>query len=134
MYRYLTLIALVFTLSGCMMTEDLNELLLQSSEISLTWKGEVQVSYSPEKFQLGYNSGRHEFRVYDDKLSEWFVVRCSETPTTEGQEITADVSWTGKNRVEEFNGISMKVEKSDDTGLIWLWGESKKIGIILQNR
>ena len=100
--------------------------------ISLTWKGEQQVMYDPDTYQLGYNSSRNEYRVYDDRLAYWFTVRCSERPSEEGQNITADVSWTGESRTMEFKGISMTVEQTDENGMIWLWGAKERIGIVIQ--
>lgn len=103
-------------------------------DVSLTWKGEQQVLYEPSTYQLGYNSSRNEYRVYDDRLAYWFTVRCSEHPLEEGQDITADVSWTGKSKTMKFNGISMTVKKIDDNGKIWLWGSKERIGIVIKKQ
>ena len=103
-------------------------------DVSLTWKGEQQVLYEPGTYQLGYNSSRNEYRVYDDRLAYWFTVRCSEHPLEEGQDITADVSWTGKSKTMKFNGISMTVKKIDDSGKIWLWGSKERIGIVIKKQ
>ena len=80
---------------------DVNEILLQKDDISLTWKGDVQISYSPSTCQLGYNESRNEYRVYDDKLANWFVLKCSEAPSEPGQIISSDVSWTLDGEYQE---------------------------------
>ena len=106
----------------------------ESDTISLTWKGSVQVEYDPATYQLGYNSSRNEFRVYDDRLAYWFVVTCSEKPVSEGQTLTADVSWTGKNKTKSMNALKFNVTKADDTGMVWLWNQANRISIVLKNQ
>ena len=102
--------------------------------ISLTWKGTLQVDYYPQTFQLGYNCSTNEYRVYDDRLAYWFTVRCSEKPVEEGQQLTADISWTGKSKTMSLKGIQVKVEKIDEeSGLVWLWNQSEKISIVIKN-
>ena len=54
--------------------------LLEGSEISLSWKGVNQVTYNSADYQLGFNDGKNEYRVYDDKLADWFTVTCSQKP------------------------------------------------------
>lgn len=133
-YRILILSVLMSLNLTCQSSNELLEVLLECQDISLTWKGEVQVAYDPETFQLGYNSDRHEYRVYDDRLAYWFVVSCSEQPVTEGQVVTADVSWTGVNNTHVSKGIELTVKKTDPSGNIWLWNQVESIGIILKNQ
>lgn len=113
---------------------DVNEVLLQKDDISLTWKGDVQISYSPSTCQLGYNESRNEYRVYDDKLANWFVLKCSEAPSEPGQIISSDVSWTGKSSIKTIKNLQFKVEKADENGKIWLWNQDNGIGIIIKSR
>ena len=120
-------------LAGCTSKNELAEALLECQEISLTWKGAVQVTYDSETFQLGYNSSRHEYRVYDDKLAYWFIIICSEKPTTEGQTLKADISWTGASKTYTRKNIQMTVKKTDTSGKVWLWNQSEALGIIIKN-
>lgn len=106
---------------------------MNSSDISLTWKGTAQVVYNHDTFQIGYNSSKCEYRVYEDKLASWFTLRCSGKPTTEGQILSADVSWTGQRSTKVFKALRFEVQKLDDNGLIWLWNNSEKIGIIIKD-
>ena len=107
---------------------------VQNDIISLTWKDNVQVEYNPNTFQLGYNSSNNGYRVYDDRLSYWFTVTCSEKPVSQGQILTADVSWTGKNKTKTLKGIRFKVTSTDETGKVWLWNQANKISIVLKNQ
>lgn len=132
MNRLIIILSLICTLAGC--TPDFRENnLMNQNEISLIWKGSIQVSFDETKGQLAYNSLKNEYRVYDDKLADWFTVRCSEEPAEEGQELSADVTWTGERNQKSFNGLSFIVKRISQDGLIWLWNENEKIGIIIKD-
>lgn len=130
--RFTLCLAIFLALSSCRRF-DIDEILLQRNDISLTLKGEDQVVYDPVSFQLAHNSRTNEFRVYDDRLSSWFIVRCSDNPTYEGQQLTADVSWTASSSTRSEKGLEFTVEKTDGYGNIWLWCKSKSIGIVIKN-
>ena len=106
---------------------------MEGTEISLTWKGNTQVRYNAENYQLSFNDHKNEYRVYDDKLADWFTLRCSELPVTLKQSLSADVSWTGTNSKKEFKGLVFEVQRTAENGMIWLWNSSEKIGIIIKN-
>lgn len=119
-------------LAGCQ-RYDVTEILIQRTDISLTWKKELQVSYDPASFQLGYNEERNEYRVYDDKMANWFVIQCDARPANVGQKLRADVTWTGKTNTRTENGIEFSVEKTDRSGHIWMWSKDAKIGVVVRN-
>ena len=131
--KHLTFILLgLLTLTGCTFY-SMEDILLRESEISLSWRGEQQVVYIPSEFQLAFNDRDNEFRVYSDRLGEWFTVKCSEKPSAEGQLLKADVSWTASKSTKQLKSLDMKVEKTDEEGLIWLWNSSHRVGIIIKD-
>lgn len=132
MKKVFYIILSVILLCGCG-PENEEIIILERSEISLVWKGTIQVSFDQKNGQLAYNDKTDEYRVYDDKLANWFTLRCSEKPTTEGQILNADVSWTGNKSPMSYEGLSFIVKKVSDTGLIWLWNTDNRIGIIIKN-
>ena len=132
MKRLLIILPLICILIGCN-TEFTEEHLMEHSDISLIWKGAVQVSFNESTGQLGYNDADHEYRVYNDKLSDWFTIRCSEEPLEVGQELEADIMWTGDKGIKLYNGLPFSVKKINNNGLIWLWNDSEKIGIIIKD-
>ena len=119
-------------LSGCAMFSP-DDILLQGTEVSLTCKGELQASYEADKCQLAFNESRNEYRMYHDKLTYWFIIRCSERPVTVGQEVSAYISWNGKKDSKTYNDLRFKVKKTDKYGRIWLWNDNRRIGIIIQD-
>ena len=88
--------------------------------------------YDEETFQLGYNSEKNEFRVFDDNLANWFVLRCSERPSTEGQKLKADLSWTSDDTIRNRKGLAFTVEKTGPGGFLWLWCETEAAGVVVR--
>ena len=134
MRHHILILALALISAGCTSRDELAEALLESQEISITWKGAVQVTYDPDTFQIGYSNSNHEYRVYDDRLAYWFIIRCSEKPTSENQTIKADISWTGINKTHEYKDLQLTVKKADSSGLVWLWNSVESLGIIIKNQ
>lgn len=131
MKKFLLLLAVSAMAASCV-EYDVTEILLQRTDISLTWKGVLQMSYDPQTCQLGCNDAANEYRVYDDNLGYWFILTCSDTPSFTGQELRADVEWTTENDTRIERGVEFKVEKTSRDGQIWLWSKSKKIGAVIQ--
>lgn len=134
MRYHIIILTFILLLAGCTSENEMTEALLECQDISITWKGKVQVAFEAESFQLGYNDTSHEYRVYDDKLAYWFIVRCSEQPISEGQTVKAYISWTGTDRIYECKETHLTVKKTDDSGLIWLWSQAESLGIIIKNQ
>lgn len=131
MKKTLLIFSAILCLSGCK-GYDIDEILLQREDISLTVKGVDMIVYDPATFQIGYNSQKNEFRVFDDNLGNWFMFRCSERPSAEGQRVKADLKWTTPNTTRTRKGISFRVEKTDSQGHIWLWCEEEAIGVVVR--
>mgnify|MGYP003310981443 FL=1 len=127
---FLTLI-IISSLAGCI-NYDINEILLQREEISLTSKGVDQLTYDPLTCQMSYNESKNEFKVFRDNLSDWFVVTCDDRPVEEGQIIIASISWTAETNTHTIPDLEFEVMKTSDDGKIWMWCESAKIGVVVQ--
>ena len=117
---------------GCVGGVQPTEVLLPRTDISLTIKGEVQMTYDQKTCQIGYNDGTHEFRLINDKLTDWVIFRSDATPTDEGQKVTAYLEYTAADDTRKMEGLAFTVEKTAPDGHVWLWNEDKKIGIIIK--
>jgi hypothetical protein len=131
MRRFIYIAVAVLALSACQFNVD--EVLLSRSDISLTIKGNLQMSFDENSCQLGYNTGRNEFRVYDDKLANYFILRCSAKPTSEGQVLKADLEYTTATDSKTISGLEFTVEKTSPEGLLWLWNKDRQIGVVIKN-
>lgn len=109
------------------------ELLLPKSDISLTIKGEDQIRYDQKTWQLGHNAEKNEFRAVNDKLTDWMILRCNATPSTVGQSVTAYLEYTTSNDTKKLNALTFTVKKTSPEGLIWLWNDDKKIGVVVKD-
>lgn len=109
------------------------ELLLPKSDISLTIKGEDQIRYDQKTWQLGHNAEKNEFRAVNDKLTDWMLLQCNATPSMVGQSVTAYLEYTTSNDTKKLNALTFTVEKTSPEGLIWLWNDDKKIGVVVKD-
>ena len=127
---YILLLALSLA-TGCVeyLPEDL---LLPLDEISLSIKGEEIMRFDENSCQLGYNNRKNEFRVLNDKLTDWFILRCDTSPTSKGQEVTCELEYTTRNDIKTFTELTFTVEKTDSEGLVWLWEKTKSIGLVIK--
>lgn len=125
----LTIITSIAT--GCVW--DIDEILLDRNDISLTMKGEDLFVYDPITCQLSFSSSDNIYRMYDDRLADWVIIKCSERPDTEGQILTADITWTASSSTKTERGLKFTVQKTSSDGKVWLWNKSQKIGIVIKN-
>lgn len=131
MKRTAVLVFMAMILAGCK-GYDIEEILLSREDISLTQKGRLLFSHDAATCQLGYSSDRNEFRVYDDELGNFFIVRCNARPDTEGQTLKADLTWTTETNTKTSKGLEFKVQKTGADGRIWMWCESESIGVVVK--
>lgn len=101
--------------------------------ISLYVKGKQILEYTQERYQIGFNPDAAEIRVSDDDMADYFIVRFyGDSPANEGEEIKADLEYTTEDDVKRQKEISFRVTRTDEgSGLIWLWDEAGKRGIVL---
>lgn len=126
-------IALMLAASTGCNRYHVEDILLPRNEISLTVKGADQIIYDEESWQLGYNDERNEFRIVNDKLNNWVILQCDAVPSTVGQSVTAYLEYTTSNDTRKLNGLTFTVEKTSPDGLIWLWNDDRKIGVVVKD-
>lgn len=123
--------AVIAATTGCA-RYDLDEVLLAREEVSLTMKKVVQFSFDPVDCQMSYNDARYEFRVYDDALANWFTLKCDAQPSSEGQSLKADVTWTTSSNTRTLRGLEFTIEKVTSDGFIYMWNDSSKMGAVIR--
>ena len=109
-----------------------DEVLLPRTEISLTIKGETIMELDPATCQIGYNSERNEFRLVDNKVSDWVIFRSDAVPTDVGQKVKASLEYTSRSNIKTMTDLTFSVEKTAPDGTVWLWNKDRQIGIILK--
>ena len=132
MRKYLFIIALVLLSTGCKKKVEMDLEMYNSNQVSLMVKGKKVFTFDEGTCQLGYNSTKRQFRAGNDDMTSYFVLTCSEAPRSQGQEIRADILWTSGSSAKPINGLTLKVEKYDNTGLVWLWNSTDKTGAVVK--
>ena len=133
MRKYLYIIALsILVGTGCKEKVDMDLDMYNSEQVSLMVKGKKVFTYTEGTGQLGYNRSLRQFRAGNDDMTSFFVLTLDELPRQEGQEVRGAVQWTSGSSVKTSNGLTFKVEKYEDTGLVWLWNSADKTGAVVK--
>lgn len=133
MRKYLYIIVLLPLLfSGCKEKVVMDLDMYNSDQISLMVKGKKVFTYSEGDGQLGFNRTLRQFRAGNDDMTGFFILTCDELPRVEGQEIRAEIKWTSGSSVKTSSSLTLKVEKYEDTGLVWLWSSADKTGAVVK--
>lgn len=129
--HYILILMTVALLSGCNIY-DIDEILLERDDISLTWKGEEQLVFDPMTWQVGCNTKTYEYRVHDDDMADYFVLECESRPDVEGEDITASIEWTVETDVRRYDHITFTVKRIAPDGRVWLWSRMQKIVVVVK--
>ena len=132
MRKYLFAAACVLLLAGCKEKVEMDLDMYNSDQISLMVKGKKVFTFDEGTCQLGYNRTLKQFRAGNDDMTSYFVLNLAELPRELGQEIKADLKWTSGGNVKPASNLTLKVEKYDDTGLVWLWNSADKTGAVVK--
>lgn len=130
MKHWAVILALVLAaLTGCR-TETLSEEFIEDRTPRMEIKGYTTFLYDPLKCQIGFNQDKCEFRVHTDNMSDFFIVRLSEMPSSENQILDGTAQWTTgddlHNKKTSFSVLKM------DGDRIWLWSAESSIAAVVQ--
>ncbi len=130
MKHWAVILALVLAaLAGCR-TETLSEEFIEDRTPRMEIKGYTTFLYDPLKCQIGFNQDKCEFRVHTDNMSDFFIVRLSEMPSSENQILDGTAQWTTgddlHNKKTSFSVLKM------DGDRIWLWSAESSIAVVVQ--
>lgn len=103
----------------------------ESAEIRLQIGSDIVFRYDPLTCQISFNSGTLEFMAFNDNMSDYYSLTLDEIPTSVGQPVRADVTWTTSTDVYTRNNIAFEVTRLEGDR-IWLWSSSARIGASLQ--
>ena len=129
-----TAIAVILSLTvllsaGCRKEEPVDEDFLAGNDIELKVGPTLIHRYDPLTWQLSFSRERLEYRVFDDNMSEYYTLVCSELPLEKDQKITGTLTWTTPRSSTTKKDLPFTVVKTDSQGTIWLWNGKEKIGI-----
>ncbi|MBR5076726.1 MAG: hypothetical protein IKX28_06965 [Bacteroidales bacterium] len=103
----------------------------ESEEIRLMVGGTVPFTFDPNTCQLAFSRDRKEFRAHTDNMSDFYAVRFTEIPSTLGQTVTADLTWTTERDVLTRKNLTLEVVRIEGDQF-WLWSNSGRIGLSIR--
>ena len=131
MKRYMFFIIAALSLSACVQY-NLDEVLLEQSEVSLSIKGKNQYVFHSASGQMAFNSENTLYRYMDDNMSSWLELKCQSKPGGVGDKVVADLKWKSKESSGDEKDIEFDIKQTDDKGTIWMWNDTNNIGLIIR--
>lgn len=131
--KKLIIFALALLSMAACLKYDIDEILLERTDVSLTFKGKLQYAFAAEYGQITINSGRTLFRYMTDDLANWMEVKCQSKPGGVGEKLIADIKWKSTLSSGEEKGLEFEIRQTDGNGMIWLWNKTNNIGLILRD-
>ena len=62
-------------------------------------------------------------------MKDYYILRCNRVPAIIGDKVSCDLEWTTYSDVKERKNLDFELVKANpDTGVMWLWGPSARIG------
>ena len=123
MRKVLIFMLAALSLSACV-EYDINEVLLVHTDVSLSHKG---------KNQYTFNSEKTLYRYMDDNMNSWFELQCQSKPGGTADKVIADLKWKSKISSGDEKDLEFDIKQTDEKGTIWLWNNTKNIGIIIRD-
>ena len=120
------------TLNACL-RYDINEVLLERNDVSLTLKGKPQYTFDSDYGQMAINADRTLYRYMADDLTSWMEVKCQSRPGGVGENLIADIRWKSTVSSGEEKGLEFEIRQADGSGMIWLWNKSNNIGLVIRD-
>lgn len=118
--------------AGCRQaTENPSPEFIETGELSLRIKGRVVHTYDPVSWQISYNADRKEFRIHNDTMSDFYILKCQSLPVEEGATLKANLLWTSTT-IQSRSNLSFTVLRILPDGTVWLF--NRKNDIILSVR
>ena len=130
--RRLSIILLLslLALTGCQ-DERLRNAFCENEGVRLLVGGSIAFSYEPNTCQLAFSCDHREFRAYTDTMSDFFVAELSRVPTTLGQRLTANLTWTTEREVLTRKNLTLEVVRLEGD-MVWLWSDAGRIGLTVR--
>ena len=128
-YFYIAAAALL-ALAACTKTPEIDPVILSSDDYTLVVRGKSIHSFTENECQLGFNASLKQFRVGNDKMTDYYVLNCDRIPSGKDESVTASLEWTLGQTVQKRSSLKFKVKKAED-GRFWLWDSKDEIAVVV---
>lgn len=99
--------------------------------VRLEIDGKSYFRYEPATCQMSWSEARCEFRAGTDDMSDWFCASFEAAPASEGQELTADLSWSTPTGIVSKKAIALQVMKLEGD-MVWLWTAEGQYALVIR--
>ena len=126
-------LALIFTciIMICSCTHWNRQEFSADGTIKLEVGGKAIFTYDALSCQMSYNSTTGTFRAMTDNASDYFTVAFRSIPSSVGERITADLSWTTANDIIERKDVALEVLRLEGDK-VWLRNQSGQIALVVR--
>ena len=128
--QFILLLLAALLLSGCA-GDRMRDAFEDGEDVRLMVGGQVVFTYEPNTCQLAFSREQKEFRAHTDNMSDFYAVRFTEIPSTLGQTVTADLTWTTERDVLTRKNLTLEVVRIEGDQF-WLWSNSGRIGLSIR--
>jgi len=115
--------------AACNRAAEPDEAFLASEDLCLIERGHLIRRYDPLTCQIGFSRSDVEFRVHNDRMSDFYILTLERLPSSEGEEIVGTVMWSGSSGITRRSDLTFKVEKLSSDGKVWLWNAGKQVAV-----
>lgn len=125
------LFLLLAVLAGACTGQRMRNAFEESDAFRLMVGGQIMFEYEPNSCQLAFSRTDKEFRAHTDNMSDFYIVRFDEVPASQGQRVTAELTWTTEREVLTRKNITLVVVR-DEGDQFWLWSNASRIGLVVR--
>ena len=129
---HIILAAALLVLTACHKDPGIDPVILSSDDFCLEVKGKMVQTFAESECQTGFNESKKQFRVGNDKMSEYYILNCNKVPSRKDETLTANLEWTLNATVQKRSSIKFTVEKVGEDGRIWLWNAKEEIAAVVR--
>lgn len=118
-------------LAACTPNNGFDKTRLADPTVSLSVRHSDVFVYDDIKCQMVYDQKTRSFTAGTDTMSDYFTLTLSSVPTSSGQTVTGDISWTTDSSVSSHAGLTFEVVQVDMNGTAWLWNARQEIAVVI---
>ena len=126
----LLLLSLLFLTGSCREQVHNHDLWLENAQdLSMTFKHRPLLEYQPDRWQKGFS--RNEFWITKDDMNEFFHICLDKAPIV-GNKVSGNLDFRLRGEdIQHKKNLRFDTMKMDENGKIWLYNNSKDIGLVI---
>lgn len=127
-------LSLCLLAAGCAGNELREEFIAPENDVlGLQEKGNQIFEYDIATCQYSYLPDSREFRIGDDAMNNYFILKLSNIPSL-NDETTGTLIYTTESSIltkSSLNFKLVKVEQTKDGRMLWLWNKKSQYGVVV---